>query len=366
MQGNPLVTHIAYYISSHGYGHAARQQAVIRELAQRGARVHVRTAAPQKFFRHAATYHQQRYDIGLIQPDALTYDVAASFQWLADFLQQKDSIIQQEVAFIHEQNIQLVAVDMPHIAFDIAEAAGVPSVLVSHFRWDWVYEHYIADFPQYHYLIDAIQNSYRKATLALRMPFAHDFSIIRKIEDIPLVYNAASQTKAELCETLQIPPDQKIGLLSMGGHDWSSDIAPLKAKDGWVFLVIPGVWEQVKDTPHRFRVITRDYDDYHNLIAHADVVIGKAGASTVAEVVGHRTPMIFTLSADWRESELLDVALQTYAQAIKVEADAFRKGVWMDLLDSALELPPPQQTIATNGAQVAAERLLSLDAYAAS
>ena len=353
------MTQIAYYISSHGYGHAARQQAVIRELAQRGASVHVRTAAPQKFFRHAASYHHQRYDIGLIQPDALTYDVAASFQWLADFLQQNDSIIKQEVAFIRDQNIQLVAVDMPPIAFDIAQAAGIPSVLVSHFRWDWVYEHYIADFPEYRYLIDAIQDSYRKATLGLRMPFAHDFSIIQHVEDIPLVYNAATQTRAELCETLHIAPEQRIGLLSMGGHEWSSDIAPLKAKDGWVFLVIPNVWEQVKDMPHRFRMIPREYEDYHNLIAHADVVIGKAGASTVAEVVGHRTPMIYTLSADWRESELLDVALQTYAQAIKVEADAFRQGAWMDLLDRALQLPPPQQRIATNGAQIAAERLLS-------
>src|SRR5688572_21143697 len=145
---------IAYYISSHGFGHAARQQAVIRELVKRGAVVHVRTAAPQKFFKHAASYHQQRYDIGIIQPDALTYDVAASFAWLADFLQNKDSIIAQEVAFIREKGIQLVVVDMPQIAFDIAEAAGVPSVLVSHFRWDWVYEHYMAAFPQYHYLID--------------------------------------------------------------------------------------------------------------------------------------------------------------------------------------------------------------------
>lgn len=354
------MTHIAYYISSHGFGHAARQQAVIRELAQRGAVVHVRTAAPQKFFKYATTYHQQHYDIGLIQPDALSYDVAASLQWLADFLQQKDSIIAQEVAFIQEQQIQLVVVDMPQIAFDIADIAGVPSVLISHFRWDWVYEHYMADFPQYRYLIDAIQASYRKATLALRMPFAHNFSLMPQVEDIPLVYNAATQTRAQLCQTLTISPDQHIGLLSMGGHGWSSNIAPLKAKKGWVFLVVPGVWEQVKDTPQRFRMIPTDYDDYHNLIALADVVIGKAGGSTVSEVVGHHTPMIYTISPNWRESALLDEALQNYAQAIRIDADDFRAGAWIDLLDRALQLPPPKQTLATNGAQVTAERLLSI------
>ncbi|MDQ7025905.1 MAG: glycosyltransferase [Anaerolineae bacterium] len=354
------MTHIAYYISSHGFGHAARQQAVIRELAQQGAAVHVRTGAPQKFFKHAATYHQQRYDIGLIQPDALSFDIGASLQWLADFLQEKDSIIEQEIAFIREQQIQLIVVDMPQIAFDIAAIADVPSVLVSHFRWDWVYEYYMADFPQYRYLIDTIQDSYRKANLALRMPFAHDFNLIQKVEDIPLIYNAATQARAQLCAALNIPSDQHIGLLSMGGHDWSSNIAPLKSKDGWVFLVVPGVWEQVKDAPQRFRMIPTDYNDYHNLVALADVVIGKAGGSTVAEVVGHRTPMIYTLSPNWRESALLDEALQNYAQAIRVTVDDFRQGAWIDCLDSALQLPPPKQTLATNGVQVTAQRLLSI------
>jgi hypothetical protein len=357
------LTQIAYYISSHGFGHAARQQAVINELVKRGANVHVRTAAPQKFFKHAASYHQQRYDIGIIQPDALSYDVPASFEWLAKFLKNKASIVEQEVAFIREKGIQLVAVDMPQIAFDIATIAGVPSVLVSHFRWDWVYEHYMADFPQYRYLIDEIQTSYRKATLALRMPFAHDFSIMRQVEDIPLVYNPQTQSNSELRTALDIPPDQHIGVLSMGGHEWSGDIGALKAKTGWIFLVVPGVWEQVKDTPERFRMIPSDFDDYHNLIALADVVIGKAGASTVAEVIGHQTAMIYTLSPNWRESELLDEALQTYAQTIRVEADAFRAGAWMDYLDAALNLPPPKQTLATNGAQVATERLLTLNGF---
>ena len=351
---------IAYYISSHGYGHAARQQAVINELAQRGAKIHVRTAAPQKFFKQATTYHSQRYDIGLIQPDALSYDVEASLKWLADFLKGKDEIVEAEAAYLKQNNIELVVVDMPQIAFDIADAAGVPSVLVSHFRWDWVYEHYMADYPQYRYLIDDIQDSYRKATLTLRMPFAHDFSIMRQVEDIPLVYNPATQTNEALRTLLDIPSGHHIGLLSMGGHDWGGDISALKSLDEWIFLVVPGVWEQVKDMPQRFRMIPGDFDDYHNLIALADVVVGKAGASTVCEVIGHQTPMIYTLSPNWRESELLDDALQTYAQTIRINQTDFRHGVWIDELETALHLPPVKQTIATNGAQVAAERLLTV------
>ena len=231
---------IAYYISSHGYGHAARQQAVINELIRRGAGVHVRTAAPQKFFPHATTYHEQRYDIGLIQPDALSYDIPASFQWLADFLKQADSVIEQEAAFIRETGIRLVVADMPQIAFDIAEAAGVPSVLVSHFAWDWVYDHYMDDYPQYRYLVEAIRTSYRKATHVLRMPFAHDFSLFKQVEDIPLVFNPVTQSHDEIMAAHDIPPDCRIALLSMGGHDWSGNMAGVQQLDDWVFLVGAG------------------------------------------------------------------------------------------------------------------------------
>jgi len=35
------VTDVMFYVSSHGFGHAARQQGLIALLAERGVRVHV-------------------------------------------------------------------------------------------------------------------------------------------------------------------------------------------------------------------------------------------------------------------------------------------------------------------------------------
>jgi UDP:flavonoid glycosyltransferase YjiC (YdhE family) len=130
---------IAYYISSHGFGHAARQQAIIRELAKQGAEIHVRSASPAKFFTAASSYHQQRYDIGMIQADALHFDIPASLNWMADFLKEQPKRIASETAFIREKGIELIVSDMPPIAFEIAEAAQLPSVAITHFTWDWVY-----------------------------------------------------------------------------------------------------------------------------------------------------------------------------------------------------------------------------------
>src|SRR3990172_9059702 len=180
---------IAFYVSAHGFGHAAREQAVIGALAARGARVYVRSAAPGKFFTSAADHHSERYDIGLIQHDPLTVDVRASFQWYADFLARQEALVAREAAFVRERDIRLIASDMPPVAFEVAEAAGVPSVAVTHFTWDWVYAPYLEAYPDFRYVIAAITAAYGKATLALQMPFAHPFPMFRRVQPVPLVIN---------------------------------------------------------------------------------------------------------------------------------------------------------------------------------
>lgn len=354
---------IAYYISSHGYGHAARQQAIIKELAKNGAKVYVRTAAPQKFFRQATSYHEQRYDIGMIQGDALHFDIPASLQWYADFHASQETLIQQEVRFIQQEKIQLIVGDMPPIAFEIAERANIPSVAITHFTWDWVYAHYTDDYPQYRYLVDEIRASYNKATLALQMqiPMPHSFDMFPTVEPIPLIYNQATQSRQAIRDAFSIPDEMPMALLSMGGHAWGdSNIRALLGMENWIFLVVPDAWEQVKESPKYFRVIPKNYNDYHNLVAAADLVIGKAGGSTVAEVIGHRTPMIYTTQIGWRESSLLSETLGTYGVAQYVPMEVFMRGEWVDLLAEFSAKPHHFPEVEFDGVKITVERLFRL------
>ena len=104
------------------------------------------------------------------------------------------------------------------------------------------------------------------------------------------------------------------------------------------------------------------YDDYHNLIAAADVLVGKAGGSTVAEVIGHRTPMIYTTqgSEQWRETSLMVDTLETYGSVQHVSMSDFLAGNWVDLLPEFLDKNHQWAAIDRNGASQAAHRLLQL------
>ena len=149
----------------------------------------------EKFFKSATSIHQQRFDIGMIQADALHFDISASLAWMAEFLSEQEHLIEQELVFIREQKIDLVVSDMPPIACEIASRAGIPSVVITHFTWDWVYGHYMAAHPQYQHIVDSIRAQYDKASLALQMqiPIPHPFDMFPTVEPVGLIYNQPSK-----------------------------------------------------------------------------------------------------------------------------------------------------------------------------
>lgn len=349
-----------FYVSSHGFGHAARQQGLIAALASAGVRVHVRSAAPAKFFTAAHRLHAQRYDIGMIQPDPLRYDVAASAAWYADFIAREPDLIAHEVAYAQQHRVRLILSDMPPVACAVGAAVGVPTVIISHFTWDWVYEHYVARCPAFQPIIAHITRQYAQATLALQMPFAHPFPQFARVEPVGLFANRPTRSRHQVRALFHVPSDHRVALLTMGGHSWGrTDVQAIANVDGWTFLVMPSAYEAVAHLGH-VRCVPTDLPAYHDLIAAADVVIGKAGGSTVAEVIAHGVPMIYTLADDWRESALLDAALCQHGRGLRLAQEAFEQGTWAAHLEQAVALPPAHAPLPIDGPAQACARLLSL------
>ncbi|MFQ3647375.1 MAG: glycosyltransferase [Anaerolinea sp.] len=349
-----------FYVSSHGFGHAARQQGLIAALAADGVRVHVRSAAPAKFFHAAHHHHAQRFDIGMIQHDPLRYDVEATAAWYADFIAHEPALIADEAAYARQHDVRLILSDMPPVACAVGAALGVPSVVITHFTWDWVYEHYVERCPAFAPIIAHITQQYAQAALALQMPFAHPFPQFTQVEPVGLFANAPTRPREAVRRLFDVPADHRVALLTMGGHGWGqTDVRALAGAQGWTFLVMPGAYEQVARLP-TVRCVPVDFPAYHDLIAAADVVIGKAGGSTVAEVIAHGVPMIYTLTADWRESALLDAALRQHGRGLGVSLADFERGAWVDLLEQAAALPPAHHPLAADGPAQAVARLRPL------
>ena len=82
---------IAYFISPHGYGHAARAAGVMAALAELdpAVRFEIFTLVPDWFFSVSLStpfgYHAHLTDIGMAQETALQENVPETVRRLADF-----------------------------------------------------------------------------------------------------------------------------------------------------------------------------------------------------------------------------------------------------------------------------------------
>src|SRR5512139_1731805 len=139
---------IVFYISGHGFGHASREIEIIDALLARrpDLRVIVRTSARRWLFdltlTHPVELQELECDTGIVQIDSLRLDEAESIRRAAAFHRDLEARAAREARFLEGIGASLVVGDIPPLAFAAAEAARLPSIAISNFTWDWIYEGY--------------------------------------------------------------------------------------------------------------------------------------------------------------------------------------------------------------------------------
>ena len=217
---------IVFYVSGHGFGHTSRAIEVIHALlrARPEAHIVVKTAAPLRLF--ARTLHgrcelvELQCDAGMVQIDSLNIDTAASIRQAVEFQTRVPALIATEAAYLRESGARVAIGDIPPLAAAAAHAAGIPSVAIGNFTWDWIYESY-RDQAAFE-LAREIRALYRHATIALRLPMAGGFAGLESItRDIPFIARHSPRTQDDVRDALGLPPragGKPLVLVSFGGY----------------------------------------------------------------------------------------------------------------------------------------------------
>src|SRR5262249_17005249 len=98
-----------------------------------------------------------------------------------------------------------------------AERAGVASIALGNFDWEWVYRGYAARDERFVPHAERAATCYVNARYALRLPFHANMSLFRSLIDVPLVAQRSECTRAEARERLGLPAERPLVLLSFGG-----------------------------------------------------------------------------------------------------------------------------------------------------
>ena len=363
---------VAFYISGHGFGHASRQVEILNTLGPRlpaGARILVRTSAARWLFDRtlttAATLIPGACDTGIVQIDSLRIDEAATVRAAHQFYSTFARRVEAEAALLRAHDVRLVIADAPPLACAAAAAAGIRSIVISNFTWDWIYEAYDMRFrigaPD---VLRLIRDAYSHAAAGWRLPMYGGFATFASIVDLPFVARRATWPRRNVLEALQLPSRRPLVLASFGGYGLNGfEVQSLDCLDEWTVVVTER--DTARELPEgaAFVDVNELYARglrYEDLIAAADVVATKPGYGIISECVANGTAMLYTSRGAFREYDVMVREMPQVLKCAYIDQEALLAGRWREPLDRILAAPPPSEPSATNGAQVAAESIVRI------
>jgi UDP-N-acetylglucosamine:LPS N-acetylglucosamine transferase len=346
---------IAFFISPHGFGHAARAASVMEALAQIDSshQFDIFTTVPEWFFANcnsfAFQYHQLLTDIGLVQKTPFEEDVPSTVQKLKKFLPFNQSRIAALAEKIKHLKCKLVICDIAPLGIRVAKEAGVPSVLIENFTWDWIYRGYAAEglkkFDVY------LQSIFAEATYRIQT------RPICKYADADFTAGPASRkTKNPSRATrlrLGLSDSCKVVVITAGGVPKSYGFIDKLKNQTEIHFIIPGA-SHSEDLQNNLIFLPENSAYFHpDLINAADAVIGKAGYSTIAEVYHAGVPFGYVARSSYRESKPLIGFIEKNINGFAIRESEFQNGMFVRHLEKLLEIPRGQCNSPNGANQIA-------------
>lgn len=349
---------VACFISPHGFGHAARLSAVADAVHKMkpGCRFDIFTSVPAWFFRNSMTapftYHSADTDIGLVQQTPFKADMTGTIEKLNASLPYDPYQLSYFSFLIRRYACELILCDISPLGLAVGRQAGLPTLLIENFTWDWIYEGYATEFAAFDKHIRYLKRIFFSADYRIQ---ARPVCVSQPADmTVQPIWRKFRSPSFAIRKELGIPEDGKMVLLTTGGIQANLDFLDTLRQWKQVWFVLPGAGPE-RESEDNLILLPPDSPMFHpDLVNASDLVVGKAGYSTVAEVYGAGVPFGYVSRRDSRESSMLADFIDRKIIGLAIEEAEFYNGSWMEKL--LVLLPKPrQQARQINGAdQVAA------------
>lgn len=354
---------IAYFVTSHGFGHATRAAAVMDAIAAIDASIQfeIFTTVPSWLFEDSLcvpfTYHALQTDFGIIQTSAFQIDVGATLQHLNRFYPFKQRQVMEISRQIKQLNCGLIVCDIAPLGILVAAAAGIPSVLVENFTWDWIYQEYVSVEERLLSHIHYLQTIFAGADFHIQTEPVCDG---RSADLITAPVARRIRTDRQpIRRRFGLTAADKMVLITTGGIPSKYAFFKRLATVPEITFVIPGIGRELQNRTNLVLLPDRS-DFYHpDLVNAADAVIGKLGYSTLAEVYHAGVPFGYVPRPNFRESGPMVEFIQREMGAMMIKEAGFLEGIWVAKLNTLFGFAR-QRPDGCNGADAAGRFIANL------
>lgn len=349
--------HIASFVSSHGLGHAARSVAVMEAIRDRVPSLgfDIFTSVPEWFFKQTLSegfaYHGIPTDVGLKQRSPFEEDLAETLTDLDAFFPFKPEDIHAVGRLLKDRGCRLILCDISPMGIVVGVESGIPSLLVENFTWDWIYQGYADREPKFFPHIEFFKSTFAGADYHIQTePVCRH----RKADLTTAPISRKPRSSAEtIRQMLGINCGKPVIHITMGGIPQQYAIEEKLTAHPDLTFILSGSGSGLERTGN---VVTLPYHStfYHpDIINAADLVVGKAGYSTLAEVYYAGIPFVYVQRPTFRESDVISNFAETHMHGMAISRAQFDSGEWIDALSRFLDMPVIRRREPTGADQVA-------------
>ena len=350
-----LAGRIAFFISPHGFGHAARAASIMEALTaiEPSIQFDIFTTVPDWFFiqcnSFTFTYHRLRTDIGLIQKTPFQADLQATVHQLNKFLPFDPTQIAALAENLRQRKCELVVCDIAPMGIRVAQKAGVPSVLIENFTWDWLYQGYrdkgLNQFNRYLHAIFA-DATYHIQTQPICKSGTTDLAAAPASRKIKM-------TSDHTRRKLGLSKSCKVVMITAGGVPKNYGFIDKLKVEADIHFILPGTAdsESIRDN---LVLLPENSAYFHpDLIAAADAVVGKAGYSTIAEIYQAGVPFGYAVRPENREMKPLVAFVEAQMSGMPIAESDFQNGTFTEHLEKLLKIPRARDNRPNGADQIA-------------
>ena len=270
---------IAYFVSSHGFGHAARTRTILEKIESH-ADVTLFATTPNWFWGNLGVNHVHfQADIGCIQQGTLNLDEAAT---LAAFRQFKTGfqLRFEQLSLLHEEYpFDLIVTDIAPEPLEFAVKLNVPSVLVANFTWVEIYQQMATLAGE----IPDLLRQYKLATTTLIPAFQTGMDWATN----PVAVDAVAKLGHDIRPFLN-PENRYQRLVYIDAGRWGTEIGwnnAVRFSDTLFIRIGPAL----SDLPPNVLQLEFGAVNHPDLVRSVDVVVAKPGYGIVTECLANGT-----------------------------------------------------------------------------
>ena len=321
------------------------------------------TTVPEWFFRHSldglCRHHPCVVDVGLRQTSPLEFDVEATRDAVEAFISQAPRDAEALAEQVNGLGCSAVVCDISPLGLMVAERAGLPSVLVENFTWDWLYEPLAVRDPAFVPIVEWMRARFAEA--GQRIQARPRCELLAKSDlVVPPISRRPRRERPDVRAELEVGGDAPLVLITMGGVSQPLPfLAELRKRDDVIFVVTGSEQMTQEGNLRLFNNAARVF--MPDLIRAADWVVAKLGYGTLAEVWAAGRPLGYVGRSDFRETGPLEDFARSEIPSLEISETDFSTGTWIDRIDDLLALGSAPEK-GTNGSEAAARWIMEATA----